>query len=142
MRVNTTDEIFVEAAPEDVYRALVAIGKDVTWWPGARSQASGKRLALSSKVGVMRGRVRFEANVDGVRPDEGLTWWLDKGDLRGRAEWWLEPFKEGTIVHYYLDVERGSGMRRMSSRIRRHRWAIRRGLNALKDSLEAWRRRG
>lgn len=140
MRVNTTDEIYIRAAPEDVYHALVAIGKDPSWWPGARAGTSGKRLSLSAGVGGIRGRIRFEAEVDGVRPDEGLTWWLEAGELRGRAEWWLEPFKDGTIVHYYLDVEPGSGIRRMSSRVRRHRWAIRRGLNALKDALEAWRR--
>lgn len=64
-------------------------------------------------------------------------WSLDRGELAGRGEFWLEPFKNGTIVHYYLDVDpRGRG-RRLTSRVRRHRCALRRGLNALKDHLEA-----
>lgn len=138
MKVNTTDELFIDAPPADVYRALITMGKDVSWWPGARSSSSGKEITLSAPLGRLA-RVRFTATVDGVRPDEGLTWWLTKGELRGRAEWWLEAFKDGTIVHYFLDVEPGEGRRRMTARVRRHRWAVRRGVNALKDGLESGR---
>lgn len=136
MKVNTTDELFIDAPPAEVYRALVALGKDFSWWPGANASANGKRIELRAPVARLKPRVRFGATVDGVRVDEGLTWWLDAGELHGRAEWWLEGFKDGTIVHYFLDVEPGSGWRRMPARVRRHRWAVRRGVNALKDELE------
>ena len=135
MKVNTTDELFIDAPPAEVYRALVTLGKDTSWWPGAQSSSAGKEFTLRAPASRLA-RVSFTATVDGVRPDEGLTWWLIKGEIKGRAEWWLEAFKEGTIVHYYLDVEPGEGWRRMPSRIRRHRWAVRRGVNALKDELE------
>lgn len=135
MKVNTTDELFIDAPPDEVYRALVTLGKDASWWPGARTSSRGKEITVSAPVQRLA-RVRFGATVDGVRPDEGLTWWLKSGELHGRAEWWLEKFKAGTIVHYFLDVEPGEGWRPMQARVRRHRWAVRRGINALKDNLE------
>lgn len=136
MATNTTDEIFVDAEPADVYRALVTFGKDASWWPGARARSSGTRLSVRLPSGRFA-RVSFQANVGNVRPDEGLTWWIDDGEIVGRGEWWLEKFKDGTIVHYFLEAEPGSRrMRGMPARIRRHRWAIRRGLNALKDEME------
>jgi hypothetical protein len=138
-RFNTTDEFFIDVPPERVLEQLadgVRIGE---WWPGAHVSAEGERLRVRAPAfGRTATVVDFEARLDGIRPGEGLTWWLERGELHGRGEWWLEPFKDGTIVHYYLDVERGDRgrTRRMSSLIRRHRWAVRRGVNALKDLLE------
>lgn len=139
MRIGTTDELFIDAPQGDVHRALLAIHEGAPWWPGARAEGTAERVRVAAPVGGMRRRVRFEAAVSGVRRDEGMTWMLEHGGLRGRAEWWLEPFKDGTVVHYYLDVERGDRgrFRRLSSLVRRHRWAVRRGINALKDGLEA-----
>jgi uncharacterized protein YndB with AHSA1/START domain len=138
-RSNTTDEFFIDAPPERVY-ALVADPRAIaSWWPGARVSAADGRLVLRAPTSRrLAPRVRFEARVDGLRPGEGLTWWLERGELRGRAEWWLERFKSGTIVHYFLDVERGdrAGLRRLRTCVRRHRLALRRGVNALKDRLE------
>lgn len=142
MRAGTTDELYVEARPEAIYQALLDPGSG--WWPGARAGISEGRVQVSAPgFHRLARRVAFEARVDKLRPGEGITWWLERGELRGRAEWWLEPFKDGTIVHYYLDVEPGERgrIRRWSSRVRRHRWAVRRGLNALKDGLEAAARR-
>lgn len=137
MRTNTTDELYVEAPPHAVLGALLGLGRDAAWWPGARARATDGHLAVSAPAGRAR-RIRFEAGVGNVRPGEGLTWTLERGELRGRAEWWLEGFKSGTVVHYYLDVEPGDRgrARRMSSKVRRHRVALRRGVNALKDRLE------
>lgn len=136
-RTSTTDELFIEAPPHRVFEALAEPARIPGWWPGVRVRVEGGRLHLRAPGFRRLGRpVSFEARVDGLRPGEGLTWWLERGELRGRAEWWLEPFKAGTIVHYYLDVERGRGGRRMSASVRRHRWAVRRGVNALKDRLE------
>ncbi|MBI4729313.1 MAG: hypothetical protein HY775_07385 [Acidobacteria bacterium] len=138
MGAGTTDELFIEAPSRAVYEALVDPGSG--WWPGARATVREGRLTASAP-GFHRfaSRVRFEARVEGLRPGEGLTWRLERGELRGRAEWWLEGFKNGTIVHYYLDVDPGDRgrLRRWPSRLRRHRWAVRRGMNALKDRLEA-----
>ncbi|GAC1410057.1 MAG: hypothetical protein NVSMB57_03310 [Actinomycetota bacterium] len=134
MVVNATDEIFIDAPADDVYRALLTFGKDAAWWPGAKTSSEGKRLRVTLPVGRVS-RLSFEANIDNVRPDEGLTWWMDVGELNGRGEWWLEPFKDGTIVHYYLEVEQ-NGRRKIDDAVERHRFAIRRGMNALKDEME------
>lgn len=137
MKANTQDEIFIYAPRTEVQRALLAFGHDPSWWAGARAKAEGSRIRASVPVFGFRRRTRFEASVDGVREDgQGLTWWIDRGELRGRGEWWLESFGTGTIVHYFLEVERGPGLSRLSARVRRHRWAIRRGANSLKDKLE------
>jgi len=141
-RTNTTDEFFIDAPPLRVYDALIDAGRMGEWWPGVRvSQRNGRIAVRAPGFRRIASPVSFEARPDGQRPGEGVTWWLDRGELRGRGEWWLEAFKAGTIVHYYLDVERGDrgGRRRMSSAVRRHRWAVRRGVNGLKDRLEGRR---
>ena len=138
-RTNTTDEFFIDARPARVLDELAEADRVRAWWPGVRvTGVDGRVRVRAPSAGGLRRPVVFEARLDGLRPGEGLTWWLERGELRGRGEWWLEPFKEGTIVHYYLDVERGNRgrRRRMSTAVRRHRWAVRRGVNALKDLLE------
>lgn len=140
-RSNTTDEFFINASPQRVYEALTAGDGISEWWPGARVTPTAGGIALRAPTPRRAARpIAFAARVDGLRPGEGLTWWLEEGELRGRAEWWLEAFKSGTIVHYYLDVDRPNS-RRIAGPVRRHRWAVRRGINALKDRLEG-RRRG
>lgn len=134
--VNTTDEIFVDAEPADVYRALLTFGKDASWWPGAKTETNGRRITVAVPAGAVA-RVRFVATVDNVRPDEGLTWVFEDGELSGRGEWWLEPFKDGTIVHYYLiEADKIAGARGLDSLVDKHRVAMRRGMNALKDFME------
>ncbi|MFN2613333.1 MAG: SRPBCC family protein [Actinomycetota bacterium] len=136
MGAGATDEIFIRAPQDAVHRALLAIGTTQgSWWPGARASSDGGRLVVRAKAGRVGKRTSFHAAIANIRPTEGLTWMLDGGDLRGRAEWWLEPFKDGTIVHYYLDVERGS-RQSLARALKHHRLAVRRGLNALKDVLE------
>jgi hypothetical protein len=139
VRANATDELFIETSPEAVQRALLGLSEDSSWWPGARSGGGYGWVTLDVPVGRARGRVKLKASIPNSREWEGFTWTLEEGELVGRAEWWLEAFKDGTIVHYYLDAERGlrARRRRLSTVVRRHRWAIRRGLNALKDLLEA-----
>jgi len=138
VRSNTTDEFYVAVPPKQVYDSLVDAERIDGWWPGGTASGGGGRLALKAPAFQRLARpVRFEARVDGLRDAEGLTWWLESGELRGRGEWWLEAFKAGTIVHYYLEVERPKGSRRgLTKAVRRHRWAVRRGVNALKDRLE------
>jgi hypothetical protein len=137
VRANATDELFIHASPEAVQRKLLGLSEDASWWPGARAGGGYGWVTLDVPVGLRRGRIRLKASIPNSREWEGFTWTLEEGDLLGRAEWWLEAFKDGTIVHYFLDVERAPRARRRSSSVlRRHRWAIRRGLNALKDLLE------
>jgi len=134
---NTTDELYIEASPLAVYRAVIGLSEAADWWPGARAGGGYGWVTLDVPVSRARGRMHFKASIPNARDGEAITWTLEEGALIGRSEWWFEPFKDGTIVHYYLDVERARDTRRrFSSVIRRHRWAVRRGLNALKDELE------
>jgi len=139
VRTNTTDELFIHASAEAVQRRLLGLSEDAMWWPGARAGGGYGWVTLDVPVGQRRGRLKLKASIPNSREWEGFTWTLEEGELVGRAEWWLEAFKDGTIVHYYLDVERAPGARarRLSTSVKRHRWAIRRGLNALKDVLES-----
>ena len=127
VRANATDELFIHASPEAVQRRLLGLSEDASWWPGARAGGGYGWVTLDVPVGLHRGRMKMKASIPNSREWEGFTWTLEEGELIGRAECWLE------------DVERGPGARgrRLSTSVKRHRWAIRRGLNALKDVLEA-----
>ncbi len=130
----------MRAPAESVFRMLDSLPRDAGWWPGARAaQGPGGlvRLRLPSFRRHSRA-VRLRLRVDGVRPGVGLIWRIERGEIRGTGEWWLEPVEGGTVVHYLLGADPGprGRLRRFGSRVRRHRWAVRRGMNALKDRLE------
>lgn len=139
MRAQATDEIYIPAPPREVIEALTRISVDASWWPGARATGEYGWVEVDAPSGRPLSRVRWRADISPVRDGEGFTWMLSNGELRGRAEWWIEAFKDGAIVHYYLDCERGDRgrWRRLPTILRRHRWAVRRGLNGLKDAFAA-----
>ncbi len=137
MRAQATDEIYIEASPRDIIDILTRLSADASWWPGARVRGEYGWVEISAPSGRPFGRVRFRADIGAVREWEGFTWMLVDGELIGRAEWWIEAFKDGSIVHLYIDCERGprGRWRRRPTILRRYRWAMRRGLNGLKDAL-------
>jgi hypothetical protein len=83
-------------------------------------------------AGRREGRVRWKVRIEDAREWEGFRCVFEEG-LRGESEFWLEAFGAGTIVHHFLRVDDATSARAIED----HRWAIRRGLNGLKDSLEA-----
>lgn len=137
MRSQTADDVFIRAEQRVIARRLLDLSSDASWWPGLRAGGTYGYVTIDAPAGLPRGRARFGAIISPVREWEGFTWTINDGHVVGRAEWWLEPYGEGTIVHYFLDVERGPARTpwSMTARVRRHRRAIRRGLNALKDEL-------
>lgn len=136
MRSASNDDVFIDAPPSAVHRALLQAGAGAAWWDGAVIRADGTALVVRARVARIRPRTCFRATVGTVRPDEGFTWHVDGAEVRGTAEWWLEPFKAGTIVHHVFDAER-AGWRRLATSVKRYRWAIRRGMLGLKDALES-----
>jgi hypothetical protein len=124
--VDVIDETFVVAPPAVVAAAL----KDPALW---------RRLfpGLDLTVFMDRG-------------DEGIRLTVT-GALVGSNEFWVEPWGDGAIVHYYLRADptrRGSDIeprtgdpRRLARRAVRIRTAhcvrLKAGLNDLKDRLEA-----
>lgn len=118
--VDLADETFVVVPPARLAPRL-GFGTAVPWWPD---------LVLT---------------VTRDRGEKGTQWAVD-GALAGTAEIWLEPVRDGTVVHCYLRGEPPSGVRRSgraADRLRRARTlAWKRWVHALKDELEAGRPAG
>lgn len=123
--VDLVDETFVVAPPGVLAERLGRPALWREWWP------------------------ELELTVFQDRGSAGVRWSVT-GALVGTAELWLEPYADGTIVHYYLratPTRRGSRTEPVgprpaaAARLRRrvaeayaHR--VKRRLNALKDELE------
>lgn len=116
--VDLVDETYLAVPPA----ILAAVFRDpatwASWWP-----------TLRLTVAEDRGR-------EGVR-------WRVGGELTGTSEVWLEPYRDGTIVHFYLRVDppgappAGRRRTRLADRLRReHAVAFKRRVNRLKDELE------
>jgi hypothetical protein len=120
-QVDVIDETFVVAPPGVVAAAL----KNLELW----------RLLFPG----------LELTVFMDRGDEGVRCTVT-GGLVGSNEFWVEPWGDGAIVHYYLRADvtrRGSDTepRKVSARravkVRTaHCVRLKAGLNALKDELE------
>lgn len=126
-QVDVMDESFVVADPDELAELLHDPALWRRWWPD-----------LELQVAHDRGR-------DGLR-------FVVTGALVGTAEFWLEPWGDGVVVHYFLRADvtsRGSAVqvRELSPRaaareVRRRGQQTRRGIWALKDRLEQRRTTG
>jgi hypothetical protein len=131
--LHANDDVFVDAPPAEVYRRLLHVHEDSSWWPGARARGGFAWLELIAPAGPSKKFVHFKVRIEESRPDEGFKWVFEDGPLQGWGEFWFEPFRAGTIVHYVASVQEKS---RANSDLKLHRWAIREGLNAMKDALQ------
>ena len=114
--VDLVDETFVVAAPEILAQRFADRSLWREWWPDLR-------LTVEADRGL-----------------EGVRWSVD-GALVGAAEIWLEPWRDGVIVHWFVRAEPrppGDGRRL------RHAYAtlFKRRIHALKDELERGRPAG
>jgi len=126
--VDLVDETFLVVSPARLAAEFADPASWARWWP-----------TLSLEVAEDRGR-------------KGVRWRVTGGSagLRGSSEVWLEPFRDGTIVHFYLRVDPTEGVpadrwrrRRLADRLREeHAVAFKRRLHALKDELERGRAPG
>lgn len=129
--VDLIDETFVVAEPA---RVAAALHEPALWrqlWP------------------------RLELVIFQDRGADGLRFTVT-GELVGTNEFWVEPYADGAVVHYYCrcDVtQRGSAtvpvtgsprrLLRIAQRaLHKHALATKAGLNRLKDQLESGRRPG
>ena len=117
--MDVVDETFVVAEPSVVAEAL----RDPSLW----------RLLWPD----------LDATVFMDRGDEGVRLTVT-GALVGSNEFWVEPWGDGAIVHYYLraDPPRAVSPRRAVKLREAHRVRVKAGLNALKDRLESGREPG
>ena len=127
--VSTVDQGFVAASPGRVFEVLRDPAGYPAWWPGVWS--AGGRLRLP-------GLPPAAVATDGIRPGVGLFVRLDGRTRSGRrvaghVEWYLEEFKEGTVVSGIANLDTGRPWSRR--RVLRFRAGMRDGLVALRGRL-------
>jgi len=129
--VDLIDETFIVAAPAGIADAL-------------HEPALWRKLWRNLELVVFQDR-----------GPHGLRFTVT-GALVGTNEFWVEPYADGAVVHYYCRCDvtrRGSAtepvtgaprqLLRISQRaLRQHALATKAGLNRLKDELESGRRPG
>ena len=125
------DRGFVRGSPDAVFRMVSTPAHYGRWWP----RVASRPVADGGAELVLAGFGRLRASVRDLRPRVGL--FLDLAGPRARAtlEWYLEPFKAGTVANalLVLDDVPGWGRRREAA----YRSAIRAGLVALSEGLDA-----
>ena len=126
MKVAEIDRGFVRAPPGRVFELVRDPARYPEWWPKVRSTREGS--LRFEELGEVRTDVR------GVKEGVELIVGLESGAVRGHLQWYLQPFKDGTIVYGITDVE--TSRKWSPRRVLRHRASIRRAMVALKDRLE------
>ena len=137
---HVDDAGFVRAPAPLVYRRLSDLGRWPTWWAGCRVRSlpptfddpTGERFAVQLDRG-WRQRLCLSVQPTGWRHDEGFELLLG-GDVRGRAEFWLEPTHGGTLLHHLASFR--TPLARPGGIVMAYRRAIRRGLWGCKDALQ------
>lgn len=129
-----TDELFIRSPQRLVQEALLHVHEDHRWWPEAGADGGYGWVALDIPTGARGRRVRFRASIADAREWEGFRWVFEDGAIAGTGEFWFEAYRDGTIVHHYLQGATVAAP--VARQIRDYRWAIRIGLNGLKDALE------
>ena len=115
--LDLVDETFVVATPAAVAAVVRDPDRWLRWWPDLR------------------------LTVFQDRGDAGVRWNV-RGALTGSMEVWLEPCKDGVLLHHYVRCDRGDG-RPVSRRERRRRQTQAKAIFwAVKDELEGDRRPG
>lgn len=144
--LHVDDDGFVRAPAPLVYRRLTHVLAWPEWWPGvevverprerapdAGATVSPDEVVALELVGAPGRRVRLTARLHDWRLDAGFALAL-RGDIEGRAEFWLERGWGGTVVHH-LVVATSHHPRPLTVH-GDYRRALRRGLWALKDLVE------
>jgi hypothetical protein len=115
--LDLVDETFVVAAPAAVATLVRDPDRWLRWWPDLR------------------------LSVFQDRGEAGVRWNV-RGALTGSMEVWLEPCKDGVLLHHYVRCDRSDG-RPVGRRERRRRQTHAKAIFwAVKDELEGDRRPG
>jgi hypothetical protein len=126
MRVAEIDRGFVRAPADRVFELVREPARYPQWWPRVRTARDG--ALRFPELGAVRAEPdRIEDGVELIVTVEGRG-------IRGHLQWYLEPFKDGTIVYGITDVETARPW--SARRVLRHRASVHRALVALKDRLE------
>jgi len=115
--IDIADETFIVAAPAELATRFCEPALWREWWPA---------LTLS---------VEQDRGVQGIR-------WSLHGRLTGRAEIWLEPWRDGVIVHLFVRAALDGSTRDVSSLRQALVHGHKRRIHALKDQIERTRPAG
>lgn len=120
--LDILDETFIVADPAVVRAEITRPERWRQWWPDLRLEVTRDRGA------------------------KGMQWAV-RGAVVGSMEIWLEPFRDGVVLHYFLRADPGGQPGRVGRRRRVRLQASRtldwkRHVHALKDELEAGREPG
>lgn len=121
--MGTMDQGFVPEPPGRVYARLADVDAYPEWWTGVRTRDG--TIAIP-------GLPHSEVTVERDRPRVGLVLRLRGGGVDASLEWYLERFKEGTVVNAILELDETGERRRM--RVRR---GLREAMVALRRLAEA-----
>lgn len=137
MDLHVDDDGFVRAPAALVYRRLTDVAAWDAWWPQLdvtpRPDRGPDEVVTFELRPAAGRRLRYDARLHGWRHDAGFSLALE-GDVRGHAEFWLEPGWGGTVVHHLLVGATSDP--RPAQVLADYRRVLRRGLWACKDRLE------
>ena len=128
--VSIHDRGWVPGPPHDVYRIVESIHTYRSWWHGIELDEGETERHVTLTLPAL-GRVK--ASAAGQRPGAGVIIQL-VGDVDGVLEWFLEPFKEGTVANVFLRL--AARPRRWKRGEETYRSAIRASLVALRTMFE------
>jgi hypothetical protein len=121
-QIHLIDETWIDASPATVSAAVADPANWRRWWPTLDLTVTRNRQ--------LKG-VQWAARSAGGRPAHQLA---------GTVEIWLEPHRDGVILHHYLRLDPVDGHRLRSRTaaacIRRFGWQAKRVFWQLKDELE------
>jgi uncharacterized protein YndB with AHSA1/START domain len=126
VRVAEIDRGFVRVASDRVFEVVSKPDRYPEWWPGIRAEDQGR--IRFPEMGVVH------ASTDRVKPGVELLVRVRSDAVRGHLQWYLERFRDGTIVYGITDIETKKPW--SPRRVLRHRASIHRALIALKETLE------
>ena len=124
------DRGWVPAPPKEIYRVAESIPTYPSWWRQIHVEEGESGRHFIVRIPAL-GEVR--ASVAGERRAVGLIIQLS-GDVDGVLEWFLEPFKDGTIVSVLLRLS--TRPRRWNRREQAYRSTVREALVALRRMFE------
>jgi hypothetical protein len=122
-RWATADQGFVGVPPVRVFEVLADPAGYPRWWPGAKERPPGGLL--------LPGFGPVAVGATGVRPGIGLLVRVKGRGFSGHVEWFLEPYKEGTVINGIVNVE--SKRRWRQRRILAVRAGLRSAMVALRE---------
>lgn len=121
-QIHLVDETWIEAGVDKTSAAVANPVRWRLWWPTLH-------LTVTRDRGL-KGIQWAARSLGGAEPA-----------LAGTVELWLEPFRDGVLVHHFLRLDPVDGKelpRRTAARTtRRFAWQAKRAFWQLKDELEA-----